>query len=151
MDLTIKRTTTTDPDFNSLVQQLDYELWNELNEDQSTYDQHNKVPDLQTAVIVFASNQPAACGCFKVYKETTVEIKRMFVQKAFRGKGLSKTVLKELEQWAVELGYTDAILETSVHFNVAQKLYESNSYRNIDHYPPYVGLTESVCMGKRLK
>ncbi len=146
----LKRTTTAHPHFQALVQQLDHELWNELHEDQATYDPFNKVPDIKTAVVVYAGAEPVACGCFKPWNEQTVEIKRMFVQKAARGKGLSKRVLQELEQWAIEQGYTHAVLETSIHFNTACTLYQRSGYNVMPNYPPYDGLEESVCMKKQL-
>ncbi len=61
----IKRTTSNDKDFQWLIQQLDKELWDELQEDQATYDQYNKVPDINTAVVVYINKQAAASGCFK--------------------------------------------------------------------------------------
>lgn len=147
---TIKRTTTADPLFQHLVGLLDYELWHELNEDQATYDQYNKVPDIKTAILIMANELPVACGCFKPWDDSTVEIKRMFVEKSFRGSGLSKMVLQALELWANELGYSHAVLETSIHFKTAKNLYLSNGYAVIPNYPPYVGLEESVCMYKQL-
>ena len=147
----IKRTTTSDKDFQLLISNLDQELWNELNEDQDIYDKFNKVDEIDTAVLIYADHQPAACGCFKKFDDETVEIKRMYVQKEFRGIGLSKKVLSELERWAIEKGYHSAILETSIHFKVAQQLYRTNGYEIISNYPPYIGLTESVCMKKELK
>ena len=42
-ELIIERTSTNNQDFVYLVSLLDYELWVELNEDQATYDQYNKV------------------------------------------------------------------------------------------------------------
>src|SRR5689334_19054015 len=94
-ELTIRRTNGADPDFQLLVSQLDNELWNELKEDQATYDQYNKVPDIQTVIVVYINNQPAACGCFKKFEATTAEIKRMFVEKQYRGRGLSRHILEE--------------------------------------------------------
>ena len=146
----LKRTTTADEDFQHLVRQLDHELWNELHEDQATYDQYNKVPDIKTAVLIYDGEQAVACGCFKEFNSTTIEIKRMYVEKPHRGKGLSKMVLQALEAWAKELGYRTAILETSIHFATARLLYETSGYVIIPNYPPYVGLEESVCMGKEL-
>jgi putative acetyltransferase len=145
---TIKRTTSADKDFQMLITHLDHELWNELKEDQATYDQFNKVPDISTVLIIYQGQQPVACGCFKEIDANTVEIKRMFVEKEWRGKGLSKLILNELEQWAMEKGFENAILETSIHFTTARQLYESSGYTIIPNYPPYQGLTESVCMKK---
>jgi|SRR6476620_7149907 len=147
---TLKRTISSDKNFQILISHLDHELWNELNEDQATYDQFNKVPDLDTVLIAYKGEQAVACGCFKEIAPGTVEIKRMFVEKEWRGKGLSKVILKGLEQWALELGYVYAILETSIHFATARKLYETSGYDIIPNYPPYQALTESVCMKKQL-
>ena len=82
--LKIKRTSTNDPHFIYLISLLDHELWVELKEDQTTYDQYNKVPDLSTAIIIYDDTKPIACGCYKKHDESTVEIKRMFVDKKYR-------------------------------------------------------------------
>ena len=146
----LRRTTTDDDDFILLINSLDHELWNELNEDQATYDQYNKVPHISTALVLYVQEEPVACGCFKEVEDGCIEIKRMFVSKAFRGKGFSRIILNELENWAKEEGYTAAKLETSVHFDTAQNLYSSSGYKIIPNYPPYEGLPESVCMKKML-
>ncbi len=146
----IKRTTSNDKDFQWLIQQLDKELWDELHEDQATYDQYNKVPDIDTAVVVYINNQAAASGCFKKYDGDTVEIKRMFVIKGCRGKGLAKIVLNELENWAMEEGFKFALLETSIHFIPATSLYKNAGYKIIANYDQYAELEESVCMKKPL-
>jgi len=147
----IRRTISEDTGFQLLISHLDDELWNELHEDQATYDELNQVKDLKTAIVVYVHGTPAAIGCFKQFNDNTVEIKRMFVEKKFRGHGLSKCVLSELEKWAFESGYQYAVLETSVHFTVAQKLYSGAGYQLIKNYDPYRGLTDSVCMKKKLK
>ena len=146
----IKRTTTDHPDFVLLIRQLDDELWNELNEDQATYDQYNKVPQIPTAIVVYVNEAPVASGCFKVLENGSAEIKRMFVQKTQRGKGLSKTVLTELENWAREQNISTLILETSIHFKVARTLYQNAGFNIIPNYGPYKDLEESVCMQKIL-
>lgn len=146
----VKRTTTDDADFQQLVNLLDDELWNELKEDQATYDQFNKVPQIETALVLYAGEQAVACGCFKPFDSETAEIKRMYVKKAYRGRGFSRTILQNLEAWAKEKGYTGALLETSVHFHTAINLYRSSGYAIIPNYPPYEGLAESVCLKKNL-
>ena len=149
--LTIKRTNSKDAGFQQLILHLDNELWNELKEDQATYDQYNKVPDLNTVVVIYDNEKPVAIGCFKKYSDDTVEIKRMFVEKEYRGKGFSKLVLNELEKWAEESGFQYAILETSVHFKPARSLYMNAGYIITENYDQYKGLEESVCMKKELK
>ncbi len=150
MSFNIKRTTTADPDFAQLVVKLDHEFWVELEEDMNTYEQYNKVPDIKTAIIIYDDEMPVAIGCYKEYNSNTVEIKRMFVEKAYRGKGIAKSVLNELEQWAIENGFEYSVLETSIHFDVAKNLYKQAGYVVITNYDQYKGLDESVCMKKEL-
>ena len=144
------RTSADHPDFVHLVSLLDHELWVELQEDQATYDRYNKVPDIKTAIIIYDNENPVAIGCYKAYNNNTVEIKRMYVDKAYRGKGISKMVLDELEKWAIENGFQQAILETSIHFNVAQSLYSKAGYVIVPNYDQYEDLEESICMKKKL-
>jgi putative acetyltransferase len=150
MAFVIKRTTSRDPDFQMLIKQLDHELWVELEEDQATYDQFNNVEDVATALVLYLENEPVSCGCFKRFDGNSVEIKRMFVRKDKRGRGLSKKILSELEKWAKEENYEDAVLETSIYFDTARKLYSSSGYHAIPNYGPYADLPESICMKKHL-
>ena len=146
----IKRTHGLDPDFVELIRMLDHELWDELNEDQATYDPHNKVPDVPTALVIYVQGEPVAIGCLREYDKITAEVKRMFVKKNFRRQGLSKMILEELENWASEKGYSQTILETSIHFKVAINLYKTQGYTVIPNYGPYKDLPDSVCMKKEL-
>jgi putative acetyltransferase len=150
-EIKIKRCSTNDADFTFLISCLDHELWNELSEDKATYDPHNKVPNLSTAVVLYKNDLPVACGCYKEVDKNTIEIKRMFVQKQWRGKGFSKMILTELENWGREEGYQYSILETSIHFNTARSLYQNNGYEVISNYGPYIDLEESICFRKQLK
>jgi len=148
--LTIKRTTGRDPDFEFLIRQLDNELWNEMNEVQATYDQFNKVPDIDTVLLVYKEGNVIACGCFKKYRNDTVEIKRMYTIKEERGKGVAANVLSELEKWAAELNYRYAILETGIKLLSAVRLYKKSGFAVTENYDQYIGLEQSVCMKKEL-
>ena len=59
-------------------------------------------------------------------------------------------VLKELEQWAVELNYTKAIMETGIRMPEAIGLYTKNNYVIIPNYGQYKGMPDSVCFEKVL-
>lgn len=147
---TIKRTSADDPDFRMLIAELDSELWVELEEDQATYDPFNKVEHIDTVIVLYFHDEPVACGCYKEVNQMTIEIKRMFVRKAHRGKGLAKEVLGQLERWALERNYRLSVLETSIHFQTARQLYSGYGYHIIENYGPYAGLEDSICMKKEL-
>jgi len=117
---------------------------------QALYTEHNKTGVLQTALVGYLDESPVACGCFKIVDEKTIELKRMFVRKAQRGQGLSTLLLQALEDWAKELGYHHAILETGIKQLAAMNLYEKSGYEITVNYEPYVGMETSICMKKRL-
>ena len=146
----LNRTDSNSPDFRHLIKLLDENLV-EINGDiQADYDEHNIIDHIETVIIAYADNAAAGCGCFKTFDEHSVEIKRMYVDKSFRQKGIAFKVLNELEQWAKELGYTHTVLETGKRHHEALALYHKMGYVITDNYEPYIGMEESVCMRKVL-
>ena len=146
----IARTTSADQDFLILVKMLDDELWQIYPEIQHLYAEHARIDFVETVVILYFNEQPVACGCFLTHDKELVEIKRMFVHPEYRGKGFATTVLKELEQWAGELGYTKSILETGHKQPEAINLYARSGYQLTKKFGPYVDLEDSLCFIKPL-
>ena len=146
--ISANRTTSTDPAFQALVRILDKELWVRYPTEQANYEPHNKIENNNTVVIVHDDAKPIGCGCFKKFDDNTIEIKRMFVDPAYRGRGVSKMIMNELEQWAKELHFTRAVLETGFNQPEAIGLYQKCGYKQIPNYGPYVNMTTSLCMEK---
>lgn len=142
------RTTSSNPYFGSLIALLDSELNSRYGALQKGYDKHNIIEQNNTVVLAFDGELPVGCGCFKQFNNETVEIKRMFVRKEYRGKGISKLVLKELEAWACEKGFKTAVLETGIAQPEAIGLYVNGGYVKTENYGPYIGNKNSVCMTK---
>jgi effector-binding domain-containing protein/N-acetylglutamate synthase-like GNAT family acetyltransferase len=117
---------------------------------QATYDRHNVVDDVQTVVVACVGGQAVGCGALRAYAAGTVEVKRMVVRPDRRGQGIAGQILRELEGWARELGYTRIILETGKKQPAAIGLYTKHGYRRIENYGPYAGQPNSVCFEKRL-
>ncbi len=146
----LKRTNNQDPDFLYLIPLLDKDLRSRYQALQDVYDQHNIVVNVDTVVIAYEGRQAVGCGCFKEFNDSTVEIKRMYVKPEYRRQGISSTVLNELETWALESGYSEAVLETGNQQDEAIALYKKQGYEVIPNYPPYEAMGTSICMKKRL-
>lgn len=146
----IKRTDSSNKDFQNLVQLLDADLAIRNGEDHAFYDQFNKIDAIKNCIVIYVDEIPAACGAFKKFDEETVEIKRMYTNLDFRKKGLATTIVKELEIWAKELNYTKAVLESSLEQNEALSVYEKSGYTRIPNYGQYIGIDKSVCYEKVL-
>lgn len=148
--ISLKRTTCDNDDFQALVQQLDKDLWARYPEEQHIYNGFNKITGIDTVVIAYHEGTPVGCGCFKPFGVGGVEIKRMYVQPALRGKGIAFSILEELEQWAAELGYAYTVLETGTGQPEAIRLYQRSGYTVTANYPPYDRMPSSVCFRKEL-
>jgi DNA-binding MarR family transcriptional regulator/ribosomal protein S18 acetylase RimI-like enzyme len=88
------------------------------------------------AVFVVASSDglPVGCGGIQQLSATTGEIKRMWVDPAWRGAGLGSRLLRHLEAVALELGYQTVRLDTNGTLSDAIALYERAGYRRIARY-----------------
>jgi putative acetyltransferase len=96
------------------------------------------------------AGRPVACGAYRPMSPDVAEIKRMYVEPEFRGRGLGGLILQELETLARGDGYSAARLETGSSQPEAIRLYEWAGYHRIDCYGIYVGNPESVCFEKGL-
>lgn len=148
--MTIKRTSHTDSHFQELVQLLDADLAERDGEENLFYAQFNGITQLNHAIVLYQEKEPLGCGAFKPFDEKSVEIKRMFVREKARGQGLAGEVLKALEDWAKELGYTRTVLETGKRQPEAIRLYQKHDYRRVENFGPYKGIENSLCFAKMI-
>jgi putative acetyltransferase len=149
--ISIKRTSSEDPDFYSLIELLDKDLWNRYPETQQNFIAFNVVKLDAKVIVAYDDGRAVGCGCFRVTEnESRVEIKRMYVKEANRGMGIAKLILMELEAWALEDGKLGAVLETGINNPEAISLYKKSGYEQIARYEPYVNNKDSICMGKAL-
>jgi GNAT superfamily N-acetyltransferase len=148
--LKISKTTSENPDFITLITALDKSLWERYPELKTNYWGNNILELNSNVVVIYLDDKPVACGCFKKYDKNTIEIKRMFVSPEARGMGLAQNILRELEVWAHDLGYSFSVLETLYKQKEAIALYQKTGYSIVENYEPYVGLDNSICMQKQI-
>jgi putative acetyltransferase len=146
----IVRTTSESKDFKLLARKLDQELKLIYGSTQEEFDQFNIIDNIETVVVAYTDNNPAGCGCFKIFDHNTVELKRMFVDDQFRGKGIGAAILIELENWAKESRYSSIVLETGTIQIEAVELYKKYGYKVISNFDPYKGNELSICFKKNL-
>lgn len=148
--ITVKRTTSDNPDFEKLVVQLDAYLAILDGEDHEFYAQFNKTNLLKNAVIAYENDVAVGIGAYKEYDAQTAEMKRMYTHPEYRNKGIASKILNELELWAKEENYSVAILETGYLQHDAIYLYQKLGYTITENFGQYIGVENSVCMKKAL-
>lgn len=146
----LRRTHAGDPAFRALVAALDRDLAIRDGDEHAFYAQFNTVDALRHVVVASDGDTPMGCGAFKPFGTGTVEIKRMFTAPTHRQRGVAVAVLRELERWAQELGYSRCVLETGVKQPEAIALYTGQGYMAIPNYGQYAGVENSLCFEKRL-
>ena len=149
-EVRIERTVESNEDFLALVRLLDEELAVRDGEEHRFYAKFNKPVGLSGVAVAYVDSQAVSCGAFKRYDHGVAEIKRMFTRPEARGKRIAAAVLRELENWAAESGFSECILETGHKQPEAIALYRREGYEVIPNYGQYQGMDNSVCMRKVL-
>ncbi len=148
--LELTRIETANEDLAALISLLDAELAEYDGKEHSFYAQYNKLVGIHQMVVAYLDGLPVGCGALKAYDNTCMEMKRMYVKEEFRGKGVARAILAELESWVADSGFHHCILETGLKPQSALRLYEKYGYQVIPNYGQYAGVSNSVCMKKSI-
>jgi putative acetyltransferase len=150
MNYNIKSVSADLPEITALIKALHKDL--ELRYGKGTIEDF--VEENKSMLIFYAvedeHNLIVGCGALKHFADNAAEVKRMYVKDEFRGKGISKIILKKLEEKAVQLNYSRIVLETGLKQPEAMKLYEKFGYTAIKSYGRHKDDPDSVCYEKRL-
>lgn len=144
------RTNSENDHFRKLVKELDAELRIRDGEEHSFYNQFNKIDKINFVIVAYDNEIPVGCGAIKEFSPDIMEVKRMYVLLNRRGEGIASRILKELEQWTMDLNYRKCLLETGKKQPEAIELYKKNGYKIIPNFGQYVNVENSVCFEKVL-
>ena len=150
-NLNLIRTNSENIDFKNLVEDLEQYLAEIDGEEHSFYAQYNQLSQINHCVILYVDGCTVSCGAFKFFENQTVEIKRMYTKTEFRGRNFARMILIELENWALEEGFSKCILETGKRQKSAVKLYQKQGCNIIPNYGQYAEVENSICFEKVLK
>ena len=148
--LKIVKTNSENPDFIALVKSLDSYLKITDGDEHEFYNQFNSITLLRHVVIAYHNNIAVGCGAFKPFNDSTVELKRMFTVLDYRGQGIAGEIIKTLELWAQEIGFTASVLETGTKQTEAISFYKKCEYRITPNYGQYKDMENSLCFKKIL-
>ncbi|MGZ5369946.1 GNAT family N-acetyltransferase [Aeromicrobium sp.] len=107
------------------------------------------VPPNGHFVVACLGENPVGMGGWRRHG-AEAEVKRMFVRGVYRGRGIARAILTELETSAAEAGITRLILETGMVQPEAIALYRSSGYTDVPAFGFYAEAELSVHLGKQL-
>jgi putative acetyltransferase len=108
-----------------------------------------KKPNVVFVVARDAQNEAVGCGAI-VVNEGRGELKRMYVRPEYRGQGVARRVLRQLEASAVQLECQGLLLETGPYQPEALAFYEKEGHARRGPFGTYPEHPLSVFMGKSL-
>ena len=150
--MTYEHTDGSNQDFIALCHELDAYLNHIVGgeENRAQYIPYNSPDGIHDVFVAYDGDIAFGCAAFKRYDDKTAEVKRVFIREEYRGQGISKKLMKLLEQTAKEQGYSGLILESGEILTEAMALYRKIGYRVIPNYGQYKDMPESICMRKEI-
>jgi GNAT superfamily N-acetyltransferase len=140
MNFTLKKwETATDFDngkrlFLQYIQSLDFELtFQDVDRELAEIAIEYNAPT-GALLLVYNGDKAIACAGVRKIDPTTAELKRMFVDPAYRGHQLGQQLLQMALAVSKQLGYSSIRLDTVPQMRSAIKLYELAGFREIDAY-----------------
>lgn len=100
-------------------------------------------------LLVSAGEQPIGCAGIRKFDVTTAELKRMYIQPAFRRLKLGAALLEKCLDVAAALGYQYIRLDTLQEMQAAIQLYKAAGFYEIAPYR-FNPLAGAVFMEKKL-
>jgi predicted GNAT family N-acyltransferase len=91
-------------------------------------DEYDVSPDAARHVLITDEANPAATGRFIAYLPETAKMQRIAVRRAYRDKGLGRELMKALEAWAKEEGFSYGLLDAQCQ---AEPFYQKLGYETI--------------------
>ncbi|NEW06631.1 GNAT family N-acetyltransferase [Paenibacillus sp. SYP-B3998] len=151
MSLNIQLVSYTNPLLLELISKLDEDLMVRYPIEEIHFVDFND-PSVEriTFAIVFEGEMPVGCGALRPFDTETTELKRFFVDKDYRNRGIASSLLAFLEKQALNAGYRIMRLETGAAQPEAIALYTKHGYYPIDPFGEYIGSKGSLCYEKRI-
>ena len=100
-------------------------------------------------IAAYAGSEICGIGAVRVLNDYG-EIKRLYVAEKYRGKGIAKEIVKELENRLIKRSIFTARLETGIHQHEAIDLYKKLGYSKIAPFGDYTEDPLSVFMEKKI-
>jgi GNAT superfamily N-acetyltransferase len=85
-------------------------------------------------IVARVDGEPVGCAGLKRLDDDVAEIKRVYVEPAFRGRGIGRPLIAAIEGEARRLGYRRVRLDTGHEQPEARHIYETSGYRGIERF-----------------
>ena len=107
-------------------------------------------PPAGVFLVAEVAGEPAGCGAWRLHAPGVVEVKRVYVRRAFRRRGLARAIMAALEESAARAGHSAVVLNSGDRQPEALALYAGLGYRDVPGFGRYADSPGAVFLGKDL-
>lgn len=100
-----------------------------LGNDKNCYTRYSAAENIENVWVAFEDNAPIGCVAYRKRTDNMGEVKRLFIRSGCRGKGLSKSLLSEVKNYAKAQGCSKLFLDTRLTLEPAVSLYRSFGFK----------------------
>ncbi|MDF2650991.1 MAG: family N-acetyltransferase [Paenibacillus sp.] len=150
-DISLSFVEPSNPELLHLISKLDEELF-ERYPAEEVFGINFDDPMTQEIVFVVAymNRLPVGCGGIRPLDNESTELKRFFVDKPYRNRGVAARILNLLEKTAKQLKFKYIRLETGVEQPESVHFYKKHGYKETDKFGDYIDCESSLCYEKRI-
>jgi GNAT superfamily N-acetyltransferase len=140
-----------DPLAQYLIEQVQQEYVRRYGgRDAAVVDPAEFLPPRGVFLVAEVDGVPAGCGAWRTLPSGSAEIKRVYVEAAFRRRGIAQLVVAALEEGAAAAGHAEVVLNCGREQPEALALYAELGYRPVPGYGVYACEPGAVFLGKDL-
>ena len=144
-------TNERDEMFIELTKELDNEYFQLYGDIVKKYEEYNDLKYPHIVLLALNWGKPIACASYKLFDKDSIEIKRVYVKRRYRRKGIAYKMVKQLEKLAIEENFKYSVIETGSENEAAINLYKKLDYEIIDNFGQFEGDDLCICMKKEFK
>lgn len=134
----------TDTSVLQLFSEHDDYMLDFLGDDKVYYTRYSESENLEKVLVAYVDNCPIGCVAYRRKADGVGEIKRLFIRKEYRSKGISKKLLATIESYAKEQGCHTLFLDTRITLEPAVSLYRAFGFNIIFQQGLYIQMEKKL-------
>lgn len=135
---------TADNNAKSLFSLHDDYMIDFLGDDKWCYTRYSENEQLENIWLIYSNDFPIGCIAYRKKCDEVGEVKRLYIRNEYRGQGISKELLKTVENYAKEQGCNTLFLDTRITLEPAASIYRSFGFNIVFQQGLYIQMEKKI-------
>ncbi len=134
----------TDKSVLSLFSEHDDFMLDFLGDDKWCYTRYSENENIENVWVAYADGLPIGCIAYRKKADGIAEVKRLYIKNEYRGRGISKALLKTIEHYAKEQGCNTLFLDTRITLEPAVSIYRFYGFDIVFQQGLYIQMEKKI-------